>query len=114
MKDKVCIATLTGIDSKPLVLEARRVELRENGALEIQAYWDERVSFLEAMHRKYDRLSLAWYDTSQGVNAEIVKEVLYTSSAPFAITGDLVAQGVIVSSSSLATIQIYARQGVYA
>jgi len=114
MVDPVCVATLSGTDCAPLVLQTRRVELREDGVFVIASYWDEDENFLEALHRKYDRLSIAWYDASQGVDAEKVNEVLYTSSAPFAITGDLVAQGEIVSTFSLATIQIHARQSVYA
>jgi len=89
MKDKVCIATLTGIDSKPLVLEARRVELRENGALEIQAYWNMSEQFLDIGRRGYDHLSIAWYNADKSPNTDKINEVTYTSSTPFRITGVL-------------------------
>ena len=89
MKDMMCVATFAGMDSKPLVLEVRHFELRENGELEVQAYWDMSEQFLDIAHRGYDKLSIAWYNADKSPNADKINGVTYTSSTPFRITGVL-------------------------
>ncbi len=87
MKDMMCVATFAGMDSKPLVLEVRHFEPRENGELEIKAYWDMSERFLDIAHRGYNKLSIAWYNADKSPNTDKLNEVTYTSSTPFRITG---------------------------
>ena len=101
MKDMMCVATFAGMDSKPLVLEVRHFELRENGELEVQAYWDMSEQFLDIAHRGYDKLSIAWY------NADKINEVTYTSSTPFRITGTLTYDAPLAEALEFALATIW-------
>jgi hypothetical protein len=111
MDETLCVATLTGTDSALLVLQVIEVTMHEDGAFDIQSYWDEGENFFEALRRQYDCLSLAWYDATNP-SAGAKQEITYTSYGGFGVTGELTTKDHL--SLSLANIHLQARQSVHA